>query len=85
VPAIVLPPAIPFTLHVMPVAGLPEPETVAVKTCPPAVGTVAARGEIVTAISSSSVTVAEPVAAASAELTAVTVTLDGIGRIVGAE
>jgi hypothetical protein len=79
-----LPPAIPFTLHVTPGAEAPDPETLAVKTWPPPVGTAALSGEILMAMSSFRVIAAEPVAAASASLTAVTVTLGGDGRIVGA-
>ena len=84
VPTVALPPAIPFTLHATAGAKTPDPETFAVKTWPPPLGTVALSGEILTVMSSFRVIAAEPVAAASAWLTAVTVTLGGDGRIAGA-
>jgi hypothetical protein len=52
VPTVELPPAIPFTLHVTPGAGLPVAESVAVNTCPPSVGTFAVGGDSVTTMSS---------------------------------
>jgi hypothetical protein len=48
VPIVELPPAIPFTLHVMPL--LVVPETLAVNTCAPPDGTLAVPGETVIAI-----------------------------------
>lgn len=84
VPTVALPPAIPLTLHAMPVAELPEPETDAVKTCAPPAGTVAVSGEIFTVMLSVSVTLAEPEAVASAALIAVMVTPGGDGMIAGA-
>ena len=44
VPSVVLPPAIPFTLHVTLAEALPSPETATVKTCSPPVGTLALVG-----------------------------------------
>jgi hypothetical protein len=44
VPTVEFPPAIPFTPHVTPVAGLPVAEMPAVKICAPPVGTVTAFG-----------------------------------------
>ena len=84
VPTDALPPAIPFTAHVTLVDGLPEPVTVAVKTCVPPAGTVADGGETLTAMSSCKVTVAEPVAAVSAALAATIVTFAGDGKAPGA-
>ena len=83
-PMIALPPTTPFTLHEIPSAGLPEAVRVALKTCAVPVGTVAASGEIFTAMLSVIVTVAEPEAVASAVLIAVIVTLGDDGRIAGA-
>jgi hypothetical protein len=84
VPTVAFPPAIPLTLHARPAAALPEPEMLAAKTCAPPVGTVAASGEIVTAMLSVNVTVAEPDTVTSAALIAVIETLGGDGRIAGA-
>jgi hypothetical protein len=84
VPMVELPPAIPFTLHVKPAAGLPIAVSLAVKTCSPFVGTLTALGATVTATSSSRLTIAEPLACVSAWLTAVTVALGGAGRMAGA-
>ena len=50
VPSAAFPPAMPFTLHVTLVEALPAPVTVAVKSCAPPTGTVAVRGETLTAI-----------------------------------
>lgn len=83
-PTLELPPMIPFTLHATAVDGLPVPETVAVKTCAPVVGTEAMGGDTLTAISSSSVTVTEVLAFASATLVALIVSLACAGRIAGA-
>ena len=84
VPTVALPPAIPLTLQATPVTELPEPETDAVKTCAPPVGTVAVSGEIFTVMLSVSVTFAEPETVASAALIAVMVTPGVDGRIAGA-
>jgi len=48
VPSVEFPPAIPFTLQVTPAEESPVPETLAVNTCAPPVGTAAALGETVT-------------------------------------
>ena len=84
VPTVEFPPAIPFTLQLTAVDGLPVPETLAVNTCTPLVGTLAVAGETVMATSSLRFTVAEALADESAWLTAVTVTLGGDGSVVGA-
>lgn len=84
VPTVELPPAFPFTLQVTAGEGLPVPETVAVKTCAPKVGTAAVKGDTLTTISSSSVTIADALAAVLATLVAVTVSLPEAGRIAGA-
>lgn len=84
VPTVPLPPAIPLTLQLTPVAALPRPEMFAVKTCSPLVGTLAVFGETLTAMSSLRLTLAEPLACAAAWLTAVTVTLGGEGSTCGA-
>jgi len=84
VPMIAFPPATPFTLQEIPVAGLPDAVRVALKTCAVFVGTVASSGEIFMAMLSVIVTVAEPEAVASAALIAVIVTLGDDGRIAGA-
>jgi hypothetical protein len=83
-PNLELPPAIPFTLHVTPIAGSPVPVTFAAKGCVPPVETVAEAGDTLTTMLSSRFTVAEAVARASAWLAAATVTLAGFGRIAGA-
>ncbi len=84
VPTDGLPPAIPSTAHVTPVAGLPEPVTFAVKICFPPTGTVAEAGERLMAISSWSVTVADALMLGSAALAAEIVTVVVAGRTVGA-
>jgi hypothetical protein len=84
VPTAAFPPAIPLTLHARPVAALPEPEMVVVKTCAPPVGTTAVIGEIFTTMVSVNVTIAEPEAVVSAVLVAVMMTLGGDGRLAGA-
>lgn len=66
VPTVELPPAIPFTLQETLVAGLPDPEMVAVKTCAPPGGTLAVAGASETLRPLVSVTVAEPLACGSA-------------------
>ena len=83
-PTLELPAAIPFTLQVTAVDGFPVPETLAAKTCAPIVGTEAEVGDTLTAISSSSVTVMEALALASATLVALIVAFDSAGRIAGA-
>lgn len=84
VPTVALPPAIPLTLQLTPVATLPAPDTLAVNTCSPPVGTLAVIGETVTVTLSCKLTLAVSLACGSAWLTAVTVTLGGDGRIAGA-
>ena len=84
VPMFELPPAIPFTLHVKPAAGLPVAEMLAVNTCSPPVGMLAGFGATITATLSSRLTFAEALACAPARLTAVTVALGGDGRTIGA-
>lgn len=84
VPTIEFPPAIPFTLHEKPAAGFPVADMLAVNTCSLPVGMLTVLGATITAMLSSNVTTAEPLACASAWLTAVTVTLGGDGRIAGA-
>ena len=84
VPAELLPPAIPFTLHVTPVAGLPEPLTAAMNTCVLPAGTVAEPGATLTAMSSCSATLAVALAVESATLVALTLTAPPAGRIAGA-
>lgn len=80
VPTVAFPPAIPFTLHVTPGAGLPLAAIVAEKSCPPPAGTVTDAGVTVTTMSSLIVTVAAALPAESAALTAaiVTAAFDGI-------
>lgn len=84
VPVDASPPTTPLTAHVTPVAGFPEPVTVAVNTCVPPIRTVADAGEILTAISSFNVTVAVALALESAALVALIVTVVVAGRIAGA-
>lgn len=84
VPTVEFPPATPFTLHVTPAAKAPVPLTFAVNTWPPPVATSTGFGETLTLILSSSVTAADPEAEESAALTAVTVTLAGDGKVIGA-
>src|SRR5579863_3823993 len=66
VPTVELPPAIPFTFHAKPAAGLPVADSLAVNTCAPPVGMFTGFGETVTAMSSVRVTLAEPLACVSA-------------------
>lgn len=80
-PSVALPPAIPFTLQLTAVEGLPEPVTLAVKTCELPVERLALFGETLTTISLWMVTEAEPLADVSAWLVAVTVTRAGDGMI----
>lgn len=68
VPSAAFPPAMPFTFQVTFVEALPEPVTVAVKSCAPPAGTVAVSGETLTtmAVGDGGVdVVAEPVEPAS--------------------
>ena len=84
VPRVEFPPAIPFTLHVTAVDGLPVPVTFAMKTWALVVGTERLEGDTLTAISSAIVTVTEALALASSTLVAVIVELACAGRIAGA-
>jgi hypothetical protein len=84
VPTVEFPPAIPFTLQLNPAAGSPLAEIVAVNTCAPPVGTFAGFGVTEIPTSFCSVTFAEPLSAAFAWLTAVTVTLGCDGIAAGA-
>ena len=84
VPVAAFPPTTPFTAHATPIAGLPDPVTVAVNVCAAPSRTVGEAGETVTAMSSCNVTVAVALALGSAALTAVIVTVLVDGRIVGA-
>ena len=73
----------PLTLQVTPEEAVPA--TVTVKTCAPSVGTLAAGGATdTTTLLCNRVTVEEPLACASAWLTAVTVTVAGLGIVAGA-
>jgi hypothetical protein len=84
VPSVAFPPAIPFTLQVTLPDSEASPLTLAVNPCAPPVPTVAAAGEMVTAITLCSVTVADALALASAWLMALTVTLGFAGNEEGA-
>jgi len=84
VPKIGLPPATPFTFHVTAVDGLPLPVKVATNDWDELLATVADVGEILTAMSSFSVTMDDAVACGSAMLEAVTVTFAIAGRTPGA-
>ncbi|MGA8142727.1 MAG: hypothetical protein WB987_02430 [Candidatus Acidiferrales bacterium] len=84
VPSVELPPATPFTVQLIAVEGLPVPVTLTVNACPAPVDIVAEVGEIPTAMSSCSVTTADAVASELALLDAVTVTLAGAGKTLGA-
>jgi hypothetical protein len=84
VPSIAFPPEIPFTLQVTPVAGLPDPLTLAVNTCAPPTSTFTGLGLTLTTMSSFSVTLADALACGSALLTASTVTVAGDGKTAGA-
>jgi len=83
VPTVEFPPAIPFTLQLNPGAGSPLAVIVAVNTCAPPAGTFAVGGATEISMLFSSVTLADPLSAASASLTAVTVTVPA-GMVVGA-
>ena len=84
VPTVEFPLATPFTDQVTVVGKFPAPETVAVKTCAPFAGTEALPGARLTWRVSVTVTRAEAVACGLAWLTAVTVTVAGLGRFAGA-
>ena len=85
VPAAEFPPAMPFTLQVIAVEGLPVPGvTVAVKSCAAEVETVAEVGSTLIAMLSCKVTLTVALSFGLTCATAVTVTLDPGGRIVGA-
>ena len=79
-----MPPAMPFTLHVTAVDGLPVPVMVAVNTCAAPVARVADAGRTLTSMLSCRVTLAEALSLGLAWLTAVTVALAPDGRIAGA-
>lgn len=83
-PTVAFPPAMPLTLQVTVVFGLPLPITVAEKTCAPPVDTVADAGATLTAMSSFNVTLADELACASVTLVAVTVMSSFAGKIDGA-
>ena len=85
VPTMEFPPAVPFTLQVTAVDGLPVPGvTVAVKSCAAEVESVAEVGSTLTTMLSCSVTVTEALSFGLTCATAVTITLEPGGRIVGA-
>jgi hypothetical protein len=84
VPTAEFPPAIPFTLHVTAVDGLPVPVTFAAKTWAPVVATDTLEGDTLTVTSSSSETVTEALALASATLVAMIFELACVGRTAGA-
>ncbi len=84
VPSVKLPPAMPFTLHVTAVDGLPGPDMLAMNAWPPPVEIVAEVGEMPTTKSSFRVTTDEVVTSDSALLEAVTVTLADTGIVTGA-
>jgi hypothetical protein len=84
VPSVELPPAMPFTLHVTAVDGLPVAVTLAVNACPAPVETVAEIGEIPTTMSSLSDMTADAVDEGSALLDATIVTLGAVGNPFGA-
>lgn len=83
-PKVELPPAMPFTLHVTAVEGLPVPVTLTVNTWAAPVETVADSGRTLTTMLSCRVTVTEALSLGLAWLTAVTVTPALDGRIAGA-
>ena len=85
VPTVELPPEMPLTLQVTPVAGLPEAVTLAVKSCADCTGTVAVGGETEMEMSSLRLMMAEALAWESAMLTAVMVTEELEGSVAGAE
>jgi hypothetical protein len=77
-----LPPMTPLTSHVT--AVLETPFTVAINCCVVKIATVAAFGVTVTATCCATVTIAEPESDIFAEETAVTVTVAGLGIVLGA-
>jgi len=83
VPTAELPPVMPFTDQLTVVGKFPAPETVVVKTCAPLAGTEALSGATLTCRVSVIVTMAEAVVCGLAWLTAVTVTVGGLGRLAG--
>ena len=83
-PTVAFPPAIPFTLQLNPDDVSPLAVIVAVKTCAPPAGTFAAGGATEIAMSSSNVTLADPLSAAFTALTAVIVKRPLAGIVVGA-
>jgi len=85
VPTVEFPPAMPFTLQVTAVDGLPVPGvTIAVKSCAAEVETVAEVGSTLIARLSCNVTVTDALSFGLTCATAVTVTLEPGGRIAGA-
>lgn len=84
IPIVGLPPTIPFTAQIAPVAGFPVPERLVVKVCDAPVRTLAAIGAIEMTTLSFKPTVADALTWELAMLTAVTVTIAGAGRIPGA-
>jgi hypothetical protein len=84
VPSVAFPPETPFTLQVTPVAGLPDPLTLAVNTCAPPTSTFTGLGLTLTTMSSFSVTLADALSCGATLLTASTVTVAGDGKIAGA-
>ena len=83
-PRVELPPAMPFTLHVTAIDGLPVPVMDAVNTCAAPVARVAEAGSTLTTMLSCRVTLAEALSLGLAWLTAVTVATALDGRIAGA-
>ena len=83
-PSVAFPPAMPFTLQVTAVEGLPVPVTDAVNTWAAPVETVADGGRRLTTMLSCNVTVTEALSFGLTWLTAVTVALAPGGRIAGA-
>ena len=73
----------PFTLHVTTVDGAPLPDMLAVNACPAPFETEAEVGEMLTTISSFSVTTDDAVTSDSALLEAVTITLAAAGIVMG--
>ena len=85
VPTMEFPPAVPFTLQVTAVEGLPVPGvTVAVKSCAAEVETVAEVGSTLITMLSCNVTLTVALSFGLTCATAVTVTLEPGGRIAGA-
>ena len=85
VPRVEFPPTMPFTLQVIAVEGLPVPGvTVVVKSCAAEVETVAEVGSTLIAMLSCKATLTVALSFGLTCATAVTVTLDPGGRIVGA-